>query len=418
LLAPLVGIRVLDLTEAEAALAGKMLADLGAEVIKIEPPGGEIGRRRGPYRGDDETPAQSLFFAFYNQGKRGVTLNLDRAEGRMLFSRLAARADVVLENFGPSRRDALGFTPQAVTDAYPRLVWTSLTPFGDVGPYRDWSGPDLVLAALGGAAYLAGDPDREPVRIGWPQYWQHAAAEGAVATLMALWDRRRTGRGRQITVAAQLSVIRTLMNATGFWPLQGEIPRRQGRWARHGTLSLPQVMPCRDGYVFVGILGGVIGASVNALVAWMREEGAKTEAIGSVDWREIDFHRLSEQVGDAEAFLSAVAQEVEAFTRARTKAELFAGAARRRILLAPINNAADVLAHPQLAARDFWREADEPPGGRPLRWPGPWVRFSATPLVDPPRPAPRLGEHNEAVYGGELGLDAGQLAALAGAGVI
>lgn len=415
---PLVGVRVLDLAEGEAALAGKILADLGADVVKVEPPGGEIGRRRGPYRGDVPDPSRSLFFAFYNRGKRGVTLDLDRPEGCTLFRRLLAGADVVLESFGPSRRDALGFAPAAVAAAHPRLVWTSLTPFGEIGPYRDWAGPDLVLAALGGAAFLAGDPDRQPVRIGWPQYWQHAAAEGVVATLLALWDRRRTGRGRQITVAAQLSVIRTLMNATGFWPLQAEVPRRQGRWARHGSLALPQVMPCRDGYVFVGILGGVLGSSVNALVAWMREAGAAVDTIGAVDWRELDFRRLPEQVPDVDAFLENVAREVEAFTRPRTKAELFAGASTRRILLAPINDAADVLAHPQLAARDYWREADEPPDGRPIRWPGPWARLSATPLVDPPGPAPRPGEHNEAVYGGELGLGAAELEALAAAGVI
>jgi benzylsuccinate CoA-transferase BbsE subunit len=416
--APLVGVRVLDLAEAEAALAGKILADLGADVVKVEPPQGEIGRRRGPFLDDVPDPSRSLFFAFYNQGKRGVTLDLDHPDGRTLFVRLLTRADVVLENFGPRRRDALGFSAAAVSALNPGLIWTSLTAFGDAGPYRDWSGPDLVLAALGGAAFLAGEPDRQPVRIGWPQYWQHAAAEGAVATLMALWDRRRTGRGRQVTVVAQLTVIRTLMNATGFWPLQGEVPRRQGRWARHGTHALPQVMPCRDGYVFVGILGGAVGSSVNALAAWMREEGAVAETIGSVDWRDVDFRRLDEQVPDAEAFLAGVAREVEAFTRVRTKSELFAGAAARRILLAPINDAADVLAHPQLAARGFWRDAPGPGGERRFSWPGPWIRLSATPLVEVPRPAPRLGEHNRAVLGDELGLATAELDALAAAGVV
>ncbi|HVM53800.1 MAG TPA: CoA transferase [Acidimicrobiales bacterium] len=408
--------RVLDLTTDRGWLTGKLLADLGADVVKVEPPGGDPGRRRGPYAGEVPHPEESLGWWFFNRGKRGITLDLDRADGRAVMRRLAADADVLVESFDPGWLAERGLGYDDLAAANPRLVYTSVSPFGQDGPRAGWAATDLVLSATGGPLWLTGDRDRPPVRISVPQYFLHAGAEAAVATMLALYHTASTGEGQHVDVAAQLATIRTLMNATAFPHLEGVEVQRQGRSVAHGHARFRMLFPCADGHVTVLITGGALGAMiVKGMLGWIAETDGLPGWLTEVDWAGIDFASLA-GTDEGRDFFERVSDVIGAFFLTRTKDELYAEALRRRFLLAPVNTVADIRADEQLAAREYFVPVDHGERGA-VAYPGPWAKLSATPLVDTPR-APRIGEHNHDVLAGELGLVATELDRLARAGVL
>src|SRR5216684_2195321 len=198
--------RVLDLTTERGLLCGQMLADMGADVIKIEPPGGSSGRQIGPFYKDQPHPNRSLYWWAYNRNKRSITLDIERDEGRDLFRRLVERADFLIESHSPgylSERD-LGFADLARLN--PSLIYVSITPFGQDGPKATYADSDLIIMAAGGPLILAGDADRPPVRLCVPQAYLHASADAAVAALAAHHERMRSGLGQYVDVAAVQSV--------------------------------------------------------------------------------------------------------------------------------------------------------------------------------------------------------------------
>ena len=207
------GIRILDLSEEPGFLAGKILGDLGADVVKLEPPGGDRFGRRGPFLGEVEDPERSLRWLALNTSKRGITLALATPRGRELFKSLAARADVVLETAAPGAMEALGLGWEALHAEHPRLVWCSLTPFGRTGPYARFRAHDLVLVAMGGNAALTGDSDRAPVRCTLPTSYYAAGPEAAAGIAMALYARERSGRGQLVDVSMQECQLATLVTA-------------------------------------------------------------------------------------------------------------------------------------------------------------------------------------------------------------
>jgi crotonobetainyl-CoA:carnitine CoA-transferase CaiB-like acyl-CoA transferase len=239
--------RVLDLTTERSWLTGKLLADLGATVTKVEPPGGDPGRLRGPYAGDRAGAETSLAWWAYNRGKRSVTLALDTADGRDLLLRLAGQADAVLESFRPGQLEDYGLRYDVLAGASPALVLTRVTPFGQHGPYAGFAANDLILAAIGGAAWMSGDADRAPVRISTPQYFLHAAAEAAVHTTAALYHAAVTGQGQQIDVSAQLATVRTLMNAVPHPHTDGRVLQRSTFGAPNAVNPYRSVYRCADG---------------------------------------------------------------------------------------------------------------------------------------------------------------------------
>lgn len=375
--------RVLDLSTDRAWLTGKLLADLGADVIKIEPPGGDPGRRRGPFAGREPDPEASLGWWFFNRGKRGVTLDLDRADGQAVLRRLAAGADVVVESHDPGWMAARGLGYADLARANPALVYTSVTPFGQDGPHAGHAGPDLVLSATGGPMWVTGDRDRPPVRLSVPQYDLHAGAEAAVATMIALYHAAATGEGQHVDVAAQLAAIRTLMNATAFPHLEGVELHRQGRDVAHGHARFRMLFPCANGHVTVLMSGGALGALiVRGLLAWMEETDGVPAWLREVDWEGIDFSTLA-GTEEGRAFFDRVSAAIGRFFATRTKEELYDEALRRRFLLAPVNTVADIRADAQLAARGYFVPVDH--DGQAVVYPGPWAKLSATPLADTPR---------------------------------
>jgi crotonobetainyl-CoA:carnitine CoA-transferase CaiB-like acyl-CoA transferase len=402
----LAGLRVVDLCDESGWLAGKILGDLGADVIKVEPPGGDLAGRRPPYLGGVADPERSLPWLALNTSKRGITLDPGRPEGLALLDRLLARADVLLDTAAPGS-GAPWLDAEARRRDHPRLVHASITPFGASGPWAAFRACDLVLVALGGNAALTGDPDRPPVRCTLPTSWYHAAPEAALGVLMALEARETSGRGQHVDVSIHECQLQTLLGAPGIHAGAATPPRRSG--ARTGRTR--EIWPVRDGWVTFGLRGGPARIpGLRALVGWMEQCGEAPEWLRAFDWERFRPERAEAQE------LARLESAFGAFFAARTRAELYEGALERRILLAPCNDARELLAQPQLRAREFFTTLEYPELGAAIEHPAFFVRAGAL-RTQLRRRAPRVGEHNDEVYG-ELGLAAAERGKLAAEGVI
>src|SRR6266568_2771935 len=281
---PLAGLRALDLTDAPGYLCGRLLADLGVLVIKVEPPGGDAGRALAPrYRAPDGRE-HGLYWHATNAGKLGVTLALEHAEAPRLLSELAARADFVLDSFPPD--SAAARLVAEIAAARPVLVHTSVTPFGDRPPGRALHADDVVIAATGGSMYLCGDEDRPPVRLPLWQAFCHAGAEAAVGTLLAHLARGRSGRGQHVVVSAQAAMVWTLMNAQAFPVLHGDYLRRSGPYVGSRGVRRRMVFPCADGHVSLLLMGAQGSPSTRALMGWMDEHGMLPAWLRAWPWEQ------------------------------------------------------------------------------------------------------------------------------------
>src|SRR5262245_11162140 len=273
--------RVLDLTDARAELGPLILAGLGADVIKVEPPGGGASRREPPL--DRALPAglQSLRFHAFNRGKRSVVLDLEHEDGRRAFRRLVASADFLFENAAPHAMAARGLGFASLREVNPRLVYVAVTPFGQDGPYAHHLATDLTLAAMGGMMAVNGDADRRPVRITVPQTWHHAAAESAIAALVAHFRRLATGAAQFVDVSVQTAVFWTGLNAMIAHAIQGADIERNGTLLQLSTLVTPLVYPCADGEVVLI----VTAPTLSRLIPWMLADGTVSrEWVDAEDW--------------------------------------------------------------------------------------------------------------------------------------
>jgi crotonobetainyl-CoA:carnitine CoA-transferase CaiB-like acyl-CoA transferase len=402
MLPPLAGLRALDLTGALGHLCGRILADLGVDVIKVEPPGGDPSRRLAPRWRAPDGGEHGLFWFATNAGKRGVTLAVDRDEAGPVLAALVAHVDVVVESFAPDSA-AAALVARAVA-AHPHVIHTSVTPFGDRPPGNALHADDIVIAAMGGPMYVCGDDDRPPLRLPFWQAFHHAGAEAAVGTLLAHLARARTGRGQRVVVNAQAAMVWTLMNAQAFPVLHGDSLRRSGSYMGSRGVRRRMVFACRDGFVSLLLLGAQGAPSTRALMGWMAEHGMLPDWLAAWEWERWEPGYVMAIPPERQAEIERIEAVVEAFLRTRTKAEVYAEGVRRRILVAPVASVADVAADPQLAFREYFHAVEDPGLGRPLRMPGPFARLSATPLAPPRRP-PAPGEHNGPVYRGLCGLD-------------
>ena len=406
--------RALDLTDVQGYLCSRILGDMGCDVIKVEPPGGDPGRMRPPFYHDTPDNERSLYWMTYNANKRGVTLDVEKPEGRALFKRLVDAADFVIESFPPGHMDRLGLSYWELQKVNPGVVLTSVTPFGQDGPYRDYKATDIVNMALSGVLYVTGDRDRPPVRVSFAQSYLHAGAEAAAASLFAHYWRELTGEGQHVDVSIQESMVWTLMNVQQAWDMSRSIVHREGsaRYLPATGARLQQHWPCADGYVSFVVMGGSEGVrSTRAMVAWLDEEGLASEAMKSVPWEEIGFGTQPQEE------LDKLHGPIGKLLLRYTKKELYAQAVRRGVIFGPVNTARDILEDPQLQARGFWQQVEQPELGGQVTYPGPFIKMSATPLGIW-RLAPRVGEHNRDVYERELGLSRDEFAALRSAGVV
>jgi crotonobetainyl-CoA:carnitine CoA-transferase CaiB-like acyl-CoA transferase len=408
--------RILDLTAGGCMLGGRLLGDAGADVIKIEPPGGSPSRI-WPYYRDSGDPQQSLFWFTYNANKRSITLDFTRPEGQAIFKRLAAKADVILESFEPGYLGRLGLGYDDLCAVRPDIIFTAITPFGQQGPKAHYPASALTVWASGGYLNACGDPDRAPVWISMPQTYLFGGCEGAIGTLAAYFHRLETGEGQLVDVSMQEAAVSPNMNVLQMWDMNGVEFRRVGSASYvPGTgVRQPIYFKCRDGLVMILAIGGndPYASSSARLVAWMDEEGLAPDWLRKLDWW-VDYNAstLKQELADR------VGSAIERFTSNHTKDELYrVGAFEKQILIAPVSNARDITEDIQLEARHYWEQLAHPELGRDIPYCGPFIRLSETPITYRRR-APLTGEHNREIYGGELGLTDAELAALGASGII
>ena len=368
-------------------------------MIKVEPPGGSSTRLRGLFYQDQVDPERSLFWYSYCLNKRSVTLDLESAAGQIRFKELAVASDIVLESSEPGYLDGRSLGYDDLSKVNPAIVVTSITPFGQTGPYAHYKATDMVAWSMGGMQWLAGDEDRPPVRIGLPQAELHAGGQAAAGSMAALWHSQTTGEGQHVDVSMQTAVIRTLMNATPF-PILHKVNLERARPSRKlGLLRIRSVFPCNDGHINAMLGGGVLGgASMSALVRWMQKDGMAPALMRKRDWRAWNLTAVPAQREKAAKDLQTVEHHFSRFFLTKSKAELFQRALTDRILIAPCYNVQDILEDPQLEARDFWTQVHHAALDCTLTYPGAYIKLSETPIVYR-RPAPAIGEHNDEVFG-------------------
>jgi len=372
------GVRVLDVADEPGAYCSKLLGDLGADVIKIEPPGGARLRDIAPFHEDAADRNRSLFFWHYNTDKRSVTLDLAAASDRARFLHLASTADVVVESYAPGHLAALGLDYAALAAHQPRLTLISITPFGQTGPYRNYRGCDLVCQALGGMVHVNGFPDQPPLQGLGLQAYHSASTYGAIGALLALLVRQRTGRGQWIDVSIQECVAASVEHASSFFHQDGTIAERQGslHWTRYFRVGR-----ARDGHILHCTLG-----DWTSLIEWVKADG-KAQDLTDPQWADFNCRR------DHCVHLFDV---LDAWAATYTVADLVEGAQLRRLPYAAVVGPETLLQNPQLRARQFFVPVRHDELGQTLTYPGAPYVFSRTPWRIRRRP-PLVGEHTEEV---------------------
>lgn len=406
--------RVIDFTDERGVLAGQMLADLGADVIQVEPPGGSAGRRLAPFfRQTPSGPERSIFWAAYTRGKRGITCDLADPRGRELAQRLIQSADFVFESSDVGRMTGLGLGYKQVAEFAPEVVYASISAFGQTGPKSRYAASDLVIWAAGTPLLMTGDDDRRPVRISAPQAWAHAAADAAGGAMLAHFARLQTGRGQHVDVSAQTSAAQATLAQILAWSVGATEPQRVAGGSKARGVG---TVPAGDGYVVMAIAPGpAIGHFANHAARWLADEGEC-----GPDLAEEDFVTWAERAEAGEADPDAL-ERLRALmvdhVASKTKQEMLDVAIEYDLLLTPVLALADIAESAQLESRRFWRDLAAETGS--IRFPGPPLKI----LRDGEeqrwgdRPPPRLGEHNREIYR-ELGLADGELDQLRAEGVI
>jgi len=376
------GLRVVELADdAAAEYTGRLLAEMGAEVIKVEPPGGAASRRVGPFAGGIDDGEHSLHFWFYNGDKRSVRIDPDDERGRRQFEQLVATADVLVCDLQPGELAAAGLSYEQFRERRPGLIVASVTPFGLTGPRRDWKSSDLIALAAGGPLHMCGYDDHSipPIRPGGNQGAHTGTAFAHIGILLALLERQRTGRGQIVDLSVQAALAVTVELANPYWTYTHTLVQRQTCRHAQPVMSQPTLFQCADGYIYFAL---VIAEAKpwQALVEWLQGQG---RASGLDDAAFLDpAFRL--------ANFDRVQQVVEAFFRANRAEQMYREGQERGLPVGPLNAPEDLFHDRHLRARGFFVPVEHAGTGVVLH-PGPAYRFSAFASVEP-RPAPRLGE--------------------------
>ncbi len=424
--AALDGVRVLDLAGEIGQYCTKLLADLGADVIKVEPPEGDPVRLVPPFYHDEPGPEHSLYWFNLNTNKRGITLSLQSSRGREIFARLAATANVVVESFDPGYLDAVGLGYSGLTRLRADIILTSVTGFGQTGPHAHWKAPDLVGVAMGGTMWLAGDPRDPPNLPPWRQGYISASIQAAVGTLLALYHRDLTGEGQHVDVSMQEALAITQETAAATWDML-QVVRCRNAARGMVPIDVPGIgmYQCRDGYVY-GYVGSPGGAGWPELLGWMEEEGMAAD-LSQEPYRSatesLSLRSLAAQASDTSALASKlplfahIDEILRRFVGSKTKWEMYEQAQRRRLLFGIVSTPEDIARNPQLLHRRWLTAVEHPELGETLMYPGPPYRLSETPWSLRRRP-PMRGEHTWEVLCGELGLAEGELEELRKQGMV
>lgn len=382
---PLAGLRVLELSGSLGHYCGKLFADLGADVVLVEPPGGTPLRREPPSAGAEDD-SESIPFQYLNTNKRSLCLDLDQPGDAATLRALAGRADLVIETERPGVQERRGLGWATLSSTHPGLVLTSITPFGQDGPYAGLDGDDLIASALGGLLYLGGYADGEPIRPAGEQAVLAAGLFGAVAAMLALTHAELTGQGQHVDVSMMEAVVLGLENAPQLYDLEGVVRHRNGGVQR---LAGTGVFACADGLVCLLATGFGGTQHWTKLVAWLEAEtGTGLGRFRDPRWSRIDFLVTEAAKAEFSAFFAD-------FCATRAQRDLYHRAQSWRVPLCPVSAPRDVLSDAQLAFRSYFAEVTRADGSV-LTMPGAPYRLSRTPWSIR-RPAPGLGEHSREV---------------------
>jgi crotonobetainyl-CoA:carnitine CoA-transferase CaiB-like acyl-CoA transferase len=395
------GVKVLEYSNLiTGPFCAKILGDLGAEVIKIEEPDfGDTSRKQEPFLKDIPGTERSGLFQYVNMNKLGITLNPETATGKKIFGELLKTADIFVENNPPKRMKELGLDYKSVKEINPRIIMTSITPFGQSGPYKDYKGGELVATHLGGVGYLStreGDASKQPLKYPAHLFSFQAGLCAAGATLGYLYGQKITGEGTQIDVSEQESVIQNVNASIARYSYTGQISRRTDVL----DLAPHHILPCKDGYIY---------ASFVEEHQWRRF----VEVMGHPDWADSELFanaQIRSQYWDA---LKPLMLE---WTMEHTVEEIYRNSQEKGIPLGAVRNAAQVLEDKQMKAREFFVDIDRAKTGK-LTFPGVPYRFSEI-QREAPVAAPLLGQHNEEIYCKRMGYTRIDLDKLKEAGVI
>jgi benzylsuccinate CoA-transferase BbsE subunit len=406
------GFRALDLTDAKGAVCGKVLATLGVEVIKVEKPGGDPARNIPPFYQNTPGPEKSLHWFAFNTDKKSITLNLETSQGQDLFRKLVKGADFVIESFTPGYMDSLGLGYEALAKINPRLIMTSITPFGQKGPYSHYKCCELVISAMSGVLENTGDEDRPPVKEAGESCYFIGSSTAVLGTLMAHHHREITGEGQQVDVSLrEVAAGRGSLNLM-VWEFDKRLIERSGTGNRYGGVLVRAIWPCEDGYLYWSMSGGMLGAAANlALSQWMDDDGVENPLRQVTNWEELDMATIGQETIDT--FQAAIGK----FFMKHTKREIAEEGLKRGINASVINTPAEVCEYPHLAARGYWVELEHPELGTRLTYPKYFLLSNQTENLVRHR-APLIGEDNESIYIKELGLSSTEFTALEEAGVI
>jgi crotonobetainyl-CoA:carnitine CoA-transferase CaiB-like acyl-CoA transferase len=396
------GYRVLDLSGPLGIYCGKLLADMGADVVKVEPPGGDPMRRIGPFLPHRLDPESSLHWLHFNTNKRSITLNIDTRDGRALLRHLASSADVFLETCPPGYLESIGLGHLHLETGNPGLIYASLTPYGQTGPYKDFKSTDLTGFTMGGYLYVTGWPQTPPTRLWGSQAYHTTSNRAFIAILLALYHRLSTGAGQHVDVSMQEAVAATTEHVNTAYNYDGIPAVRCG--FRHGGQFIA-TWRCQDGYVSITTN---TQQAWDDLRAWMDREGMAGDL-------------MSEKYDDRFILRGEHSQHIEELIQdwamEHTREEITEWGQAHHHPWGPVVTASEVLDNEQLWDRGFFSEVYDTERDVSLVYPGAPYKLSRSPWALR-EPAPSIGQHNREIYCGELGMTPGELEVLSSAGVI
>ncbi len=406
---PLAGLRILELADETGQFCGKLLGDLGADMVKIEPPGGERCRHVGPFLDDIPDPERSLSFWYYNTSKHGITLNLKTADGRQLFARLAATADVILETFRPGFLASLGLDFEALRDQNPRLIMCSLTRFGQTGPWRDYASSDLLHMAAGGemasSGYDEADvPNGPPIAPGGGNAWHMGCHFAYMAIMAALVHRTVSGIGQYIDASIHEACALTTEAAVANYVYRGEVLRRQtGRHHAAGPTPRTQFR-AKDGTYVCALVGGRLNPK------FVKELAELLDRYGMAG--DLKDPKYQDQAVITANTSHIIDDLIANFIASLPAEEVYHAAQERGFTWGAVRAPEALLHDAHLHDRGFWKQVDHPELGRSFIYPGEAAIYNGSPWRISKR-APLIGEHNLKIFCDELGLSRGDLAVLA-----
>jgi len=374
----LAGLQVLDLADEKASYCSKLLADLGARVIKVEKPGGDPSRKIGPFWNGSPHPEKSLSFFYNNTNKLGITLDLNHGEGKKTFLRLVEESDVVVETFQPGYLETLGLSFEVLNEINPGIILTSVTGFGQNGPRKGYKSCDLVASAFGGQMYVSGSPSTVPLKAFGEQSYSVASLYAAIGTLLALQNRRQSGKGDHIDISLQEAVTSTLEYVMVHFFYDHVIPERQESLHWNDAFC---ILPCKDGFIHLTLF-----QQWETLLEWLADEGKAGDLLDE-KWKDEAYRKTR---------VDHVIEVLQGWTKDHKASELFELGQLMHFPWSLVQSPREVLGSPQLKARGFFSEIDHPELYTSIKYPGLPYKLSSLPPVQYRR-APLIGQDNDQI---------------------